>query len=37
MEYIIRPDEEHVAYGDPDPSLNFIGCATVTDQLGREI
>ena len=24
IEYIIRPDEEHVAYSDLDPSLNFI-------------
>ena len=37
MEYIIRPDEEHVASGDVDPSLNFIECATVPARLGGEI
>ena len=37
MEYIIRLDEEHVAYGDLDPSLNFIECATVIARLGGEI
>ena len=37
MEYIIRQDEEHVAYGDVDTSLNFIECATVTARLGGEI
>ena len=30
MEYIIRLDEEHVVFGDVDPSLNFIECATIT-------
>ena len=37
IEYIIRPDEEHVAYGDLDPSLNFIEYATVTARLRGEI
>ena len=34
MGYIILPDEEHVTYGDLDPSLNFIECAIVTARLG---
>ena len=33
MEYIIRSDKEHIAYGDLDPSLNSIECLTVTDWL----
>ena len=37
MEYIIRPDKKHVAYGDLDPYLNFIECATVTARLGGDI
>ena len=37
MEYIIRPNKEHVAYGDIYPSLNLIECATVTARLGGEI
>ena len=37
MEYIIFLDEEHFSYGDLDPSLNFIECATVTARLGGEI
>ena len=34
MEYIICPDEAHVAYGGIDPSLNLIEGATVKARLG---
>ena len=37
MEYIIRLNEDHVAYCDLDPYLNFIECATVTARLRGEI
>ena len=37
MEYIILPNEKHVAYSELYPLLNFIECAMVTAWLGGEI